>query len=263
MNLTKFYLFICAILVISFSVIKAQTPSDQIAALLQKIKTYDYGDSRKNLTALSDLLRSINTAEDQISQAEIQLIRFLESDATLPAKQFISEELSIYGSAKSVPVLDQMLYRLETVNMALFTLERIPGEGSIESIRNALTKTSGKTQAAVINALGNRRDKESLNMFSTLTADKDSRIASAAINALANIGTDQASVVLAELIKDKEYSLSDQAVDAYLRTADGFALVGEPEKALTIYQKLFHRDYKRAVRIAALKGIVEQSDDNG
>ena len=93
MNHQKFITIIVLVIAV-FSLSMAQDNLAELEKLLVKIKTYQYGQSLENITAINNLLRKIGNSDEQQKEAEAMLIEFLESEASLPAKRFVCECLS-------------------------------------------------------------------------------------------------------------------------------------------------------------------------
>jgi HEAT repeat protein len=255
----KLFLVLLALTISVITSLFAQNLLEELQSRLMQIRTYEYGQSRENLTAINNLLRKIGNTNDLLEKAEEQLIDFLESDATLAAKQFVCEGLSIYGSDESVSVLEEMLFESNTENMALFALERIPTEDAGEVLKDALSDTKGDLKVGIINALGDRGVKDAIEEISQLIWDLDSQIASAAISATGKIGGDNATKVLNKAMSDPNVILKVEVIFAYLRCAVDYEENRENKKALIIYQSLNKPEYDNQVRHAALRGIISTS----
>ena len=224
--------------------------------LLSKIATYDYGQSRKSLSELSDFIKSAYGCSDELKKIESQLLDFLNSDATLAGKQFVCKQLSIIGSEQSVGPLASMLVKPETSDMARYALERIPGEAVNEALRRALDKTSGTLKTGIINTLAMRGDDESVGSIGKLIYDSDTSVASAAAAGLGRIGGAKAAALLGKAQGKTEGVLLMQVLDSYLSCADGFLESGSEAEAIKIYEELYSSDVRSPIRAAALKGIV-------
>jgi HEAT repeat protein len=259
MKTNKLFLILTILVVSVITTLTAQNSTEELKGLLGQIKTYDYGQSRENLTAFNDLLRVMGNSDEQQVKAEEQMIDFLKSDATLAAKQFICECLSIYGSDESVSVLEEMLTESATENMALFALERIATEDASEVLLDAFSESNGDLKVGIINALGNRRVKEALDEISPLILDSDSKIAYAAIAATGKIGGDAATETLTKALSDPNIKLKAEVIQAILKCATDYEENRDNKKALTIYQSLNKSMYDHQVRHAALRGIIRTS----
>lgn len=220
--------------------------------LMDKIKTYDWGQSREPLTKLTDLVRKAYGSPAELKRIEKSMLELLRSDATQAGKQFICRKLSIIGTEESVPTLGAMLTDAKTSDMARYALERIPGEAVDESLRNALPKTTGKTRVGIINTLGQRRDSRAVRALRSLIGDSDPMTAGAAVAALGNIANPQATRALARAKNRTSGKLRLLVCDAYLKCADELAAQGKKEEALAIYNELMKEP--KPISIAALRG---------
>lgn len=250
---------------------KNYRPPKTLDELLGKISTYEFGQSRGNLTELADIVRESYESEQQRKDIEKRFLEFLRSDATLAGKQFICKQLSIIGTEEAVPTLAAMLPDAATSDMARYAMERIPGSSVDEALRKALPKTTGKEGIGIINTLGLRGDYKSVHALGTFVYDSDSETAIAAVAALGQIAGPQATDVLAQA-KDKTGGKLRQVVlDAYLKCADELVARGEQAQALAIYKELYASNEPRPseglgepapiIRSAALAGIAAMAPD--
>jgi type 1 glutamine amidotransferase len=228
----------------------------EMEELLEKVKTYDWGQSRAALTEVSDAIKEAYGKPAELRQIEKNLIGVLESDAKYAGKQFVCRELSIIGTAQSVPTLSKMLVDKELSDMARYALERIPGEAVNEALRAGLAKTSGKTQVGIINSLGERGDRKAVSSLGKLISDSDDMVAEAAVSALGKIRGAQATELLAKAKDKASGKLRLVVLDAYLKCADQLAAEGKRKQARAIYQELYDTDMPAVIRTAALRGMV-------
>jgi HEAT repeat protein len=217
----------------------------------ESISSYQYGDSRTTLTEISDFLHRVYGRPDALKAVEQEFISFLESDATLPAKRFICEQLSLIGTEASVPLLARMALEPPTSDMARFALERVPGPAADKELREILPQAAGKERIGIVNTLGVRRSVEAVPLLTPLASDPDRLTAVSAINALGEIAHPTALAVLREA---RRGALQREATDAYIRAADGMATEGKESEALAIYRELNKPSEPVTVRLAALRG---------
>jgi len=222
--------------------------------LMDKVKTYDWGQSREPLTKVSDLVRKAYGSPAELKRIEKSLLGVLTSDSTRAGKQFVCRKLSIIGTEESVPTLGAMLTDAKTSDMARYALERIPGAAVDEALRNALRKTTGKTRVGIINTLGQRRDNRAVRALRRLIGDSDPMTAGAAVAALGNIANSQATRALAQAKGRATGKLRLLVCDAYLKCADELAAQGNKEDALAIYNELMKEP--KPINIAALRGRI-------
>jgi type 1 glutamine amidotransferase len=96
--------------------------------LVNEIKKYKLGDSEENLTALSLRIRKSDQKPETLDKYEKIMIEILESNATDDAKQYICRELGLWGTSKSVPVLEKLKSNKNCAEMAEYALAQIQNE---------------------------------------------------------------------------------------------------------------------------------------
>ena len=224
--------------------------------LLEKLKTYDWGQSRLPLTEVSDIIKNAHSSSAELSKIEKSLLGVLTSDSTRAGKQFVCRELSIIGTDQSVSVLGNMLMDEETSDMARYALERIPGTAVNDALRGVLRKAKGKPKIGIINSLGQRRDTRAVRALSRLVGNSDEGVATAAAAALGQIADSRATAVLAEAKDKATGKLQMVVLDSYLRCADQLVADGKKAEALAIYKELQKPDMPKPIRTAALTGML-------
>ncbi|MFQ6035864.1 MAG: HEAT repeat domain-containing protein [Sedimentisphaerales bacterium] len=226
----------------------------ELQELLEKVKTYDWGQSRLALTEVSDIIKAAFGSPAKLREIERSLIGVLESDAKYAGKQFVCRKLSIIGTKQSVPALAEMLIKPKFSDMARYALERIPDESVDEALRDALPKTSGKTKVGIINSLGERRDSKAATALSSLIYDSDDMVAGSAIAALGKIGGRRATKALARAKGETSGKLRMLVLDAFLSCADQLAAKGRRKQAVAIYKELSEKGLPEPIRAAAAIG---------
>ena len=229
--------------------------------LLKSITTYDYGKSRADLSELESMVHKSHGTPDEAIM-EKKLIAFIGSDATFAAKQFVCRQLSLIGTAESVPALKKLLLDPKTADIALYALQRIPGPEAEKALIEALNETQGKVRIGVINTLGERRTAEAVLHLGDLTTDADEATAAAAVCALGKIAGDNAAMILTGSLSQQSGRLKTITMDALLKCADNFAKEGKTEKALKIYRKFNNRNTPPTIRTAAIYGILKTDPKN-
>jgi len=224
--------------------------------LLEKVKTYDWGQSRLALTEVSDIIKKAHSSPAELKKIEKSLLGVLTSDAKRAGKQFVCRELSIIGSGQSVPVLGKMLTDEETSDMARYALERIPGTAVNDALRSVLRKAKGKPKVGIINSLGQRRDTRAVRALSRLVGNPDQTVAAAAAAALGQIADSRATEALSAAKDKTSGKLQMLVLDSYLRCADQLVAEGNRAKALAIYKELQKEGMPKPIRTAALRGMI-------
>jgi type 1 glutamine amidotransferase len=232
------------------------TEMEPLEELLEKIRTYDWGQSRLALTKMSDIIKQAHSSPAELKKIEKSLLGVLTSDATRAGKQFVCRELSIIGSGESVPVLGKMLTGEETSDMARYALERIPGTAVNSALRGALRQAKGKPKVGIINSLGQRRDKKAVRALSRLVGNSDKTVAAAAAAALGHIADSSATEALSAAKDETSGKLRMLVLDSYLRCAEKLVAEGDKTKALAMYKELQKGDMPKPIRTAALRGMI-------
>jgi hypothetical protein len=230
--------------------------------LLEKIKKYDYGQSRLALTELSDKIKEAYGSTAELRRIEQSLVELLQSPDTTPAaRQFICRKLSIIGTSASIPALSAMLTKEPAskqephpADMARYALERMPGEAVDAALRKALPKTSGMAKVGIINSLGQRRDSKAVGDLSKLVYSSDEQEAEAAAAALGKIAGPDATKTLTEAKTKTKGKLRMVVLDGLLKCADQLAADGKKSDASAIYRQLSSEP--APIGAAALRGMV-------
>jgi type 1 glutamine amidotransferase/HEAT repeat protein len=229
---------------------------DTLKALLGRIATYQYGESRAALAELDEFIRDVGDLTPALKKLEVSFLEFLSSNATLAGKQFICQRIWRIGTEASVPQLTHMLDDNATFDMALSALESVGGDTVYTALVKASRSASGRTLAGIISVFGNRRVKSATAVLVPLTASPDSTIACAALSALGKIGTPPALDALENSVPSVKPSLRRHLLDVMLLCAEQLISDGNRELALKVYRKLNAPGEPLAVRIAALRGMV-------
>jgi type 1 glutamine amidotransferase len=230
----------------------------ELQELLEKVKTYDWGQSRLALTDVTDIIKKAYGNEAELAKIETALLGVLNSDAKRAGKQFVCRQLSIIGTEQSVPTLAQMLAGEETSDMARYALERIPGTAVNDALRGALRKVRGNAKAriGIINSLGVRKDEGSVRILGRILGRANGDTAMAAAAALGQIANADATEALAQAKDKATGKLQMVVLDSYLKCADQLVADGNKVKALTIYKELQKEGMPKPIRTAALTGML-------
>ncbi len=236
---------------------KGSVKGSDMEQQLEKVKTYDFGDSRLPLTELSDEIRKAYGKPEELKKFEAALLGVLKSDAKYAGKQYACRELSIIGTEQSVPVLADMLTNQEYSDMARYALERIPGEAVNQALLGALPTAQGKAKIGIVNSLGERCCRAAVADVAKCVGGSDKLLCGAAISALGKIGGPDA---LKALDKARDSVPDNQKMlvyDAYLKIADRMLAEGSKAQAQKIYVSLNKEGVPQLVRTAAMKGMVK------
>jgi type 1 glutamine amidotransferase len=241
---------------------KGSDMEPKLQELLNKIKAYDWGQSRLALTELSEIIKKAHGDKAELAKIEKALLGVLESDAKQAGKQYVCRELSIIGTEQSVPVLAGMLAGEETSDMARYALERIPGTAVDDALRGALGRGKGKAKIGInarigiVNSLGQRGDTKAVRPLARLVTGKNEALATAAAAALGRIASPAATKALAAAKDKTEGKVQLVVLDAYLKCADKMAADGKKAEALAIYKELGTASMPKPIRTAAVTGMI-------
>jgi HEAT repeat protein len=222
----------------------------------EALKTYDWGSDRGPLGAIEQAV--IASHDDAAAQKalETRLAEVLKTDVSRAAKDLVCRQLSLIGSAASVPTLAALLPDKELSHMGRYALERMPCPEAVAAMRDALAKTSGQVKVGVINSLGVRRDAQSVSVLVGLLGDSDQQVAAAAAAALGSIGNAQAAQALTAFQKKAPAALQLAVADACLACAEQLLADGNKAGAIALYKSLSGEEQPKHVRLAATRGLL-------
>ena len=154
-----------------------------------------------------------------------------------------------------------MLKDPQTADIALYALERIPGEKVDAALLKTLPDVKGKVKVGIINTLGQRRTAAAVKDLEKLIFDKDKMVAEAAAAALGKIANQPAAAILAKAKDKTTDQVQVTVLDAYLLCADQLTAEGKSPAAAQIYNELFATEWPFPIRSAALSGLVKTGGD--
>ena len=146
------------------------------------------------------------------------------------------------GRAESVEAIGRLLDDPDPKlrERARQALQANPTGEAVAELRKAFPSAVGDPwRAALINALGARRDAGSLNSLAKALKDDDPNVAHAAAAALGNIGGPQAIAALQEAHLTALPALRAETADALLACADRAAAGGDTDAAAGIYETIY------------------------
>ena len=223
---------------------------------------WNHGQSQAPLRAVSDAIQKAVSPAEKLAM-EKRFLAFLQSEATPASKDFICRQLFQIGSEASVPVLTPMLTASGTSDAARYALERIPGAAVDRALRDALSKTSGRTRIGIVNSIGQRRDAGAVALLRPLATGPDAATAAAALNALAVIADPAAVQALGQIAGAAGGEAKRAADEAYLKAADNLVERGNKSAGLPIYRKLYAATEPPIVRAGALNGLIRTDPQVG
>jgi HEAT repeat protein len=224
----------------SFAAAAAKPSPADIEKAVAAIRAYDFGRSEKALRAVDQLMNATFGSPDLRGVLERELVRVLESDAPLAAKQYACRKLAIVGTDASLPALVKMLASPSdaAAEIACYSLAQIKSPAVNGILRDALGQAKGRALAAIVTLLGDRRDSESVGPVGRLVESNDPIVSGAAVAALGKIAGTQGAAILARLRTSASPRLCAAAQEASLQCARELAARGGPGEATKLYEQL-------------------------
>lgn len=219
-------------------------------AALSELSRYGFGQDRAPVRRFEREMALVIASPAETLETEKKLIRLLESDAPLGAKETVCRQLAYMGTEASRPVLEAMLKRRETAEMARYALHGIDSPSPRKPI--AAGPRSSPRPATEIRqlhelAMANRRDQLPRVLASLQSPGLDVRIA--ALQCLPELGGAQQIPLLLE----RAASTSDPE-----QAAARFALVRMPSEDVDRALASGLSEFNRAERIEAIRALGER-----
>ncbi len=232
--------------------------------LLERIKGYKELDSRATITQINEYLRVMTSDKRSLTNVEKEMIKFLLSDATPDAKRYVCSKLGEIGSQASVPTLTDLLQVPELSDSARFALERIPGEMSASSLRNALQTTSGKNRIGIITSLGLRKDVKSIPAIAIFLKNDDPDTVISAGSALSLMENESALSALWTARSQATDPVRLKLTEHALACADKILAKRKSPDALSVIQKIYaDNTISSSLRVASLRCLIKYSEKEG
>ncbi len=162
---------------------KNKTVHDWVIPLM----AYDWGGDRGSLSDIDQRIASACGDKKQLKEIEKALLEILQSEAKVPAKEYVCRKLALIGTGRSVPALARMLYDDDLSDCARFALEGIPDSSVDRALRAALDKIDGNRRVGIVNTLGERCDRKAVPVLSKMRNSPDKTLAAAVETSLRKI----------------------------------------------------------------------------
>lgn len=205
---------------------------------------------------ISQAIRTTHTNAAARQQLEQRLAAVLPTSAPPDAKLSVCRQLSIIGTAHSVPALAALLPDPDLSHLARFALERIPDASAVAALREALPNVTREIKVGLINSLGERRDASAVVALGGLLHDANEEVGCAAAAALGKIGTLEAASFLGRSQLNSPPRLQAAMADAWLVAAETLARAGHQREALEIFSQLHAREPHAQSRLAVFRGLI-------
>jgi hypothetical protein len=160
----------------------------EVEAAFAALARYDRSSPRGDLVPLDEAVKRSLGKPDEMARLEERLLRVLQSDAPLPAREYVCRKLTLVGSSRCVPILAPWLEEAELADAARGVLENLPGDEAAAGLRASLGKLQGTLLAGAATSLGARRDPASVPLLSPLLRAEEAAVVAATVVALGRIG---------------------------------------------------------------------------
>lgn len=187
---------------------------------------------------------------------ERDLIAILQSSADAPAKCDACQQLRIYGTAQSVPVLASLLDVERVGHAARYALEGMPYPEAGAALREALTDSSGPGKVGLVDSIGGRRDKAAVPLLTPLLKSEDENLAATAAAALGRIGGVEPIAALKAVSQNDNPEVRFAILEALLSCAEDRMADGDALTARSVCRDLFNADVPLTIRTGAWRGWV-------
>ncbi len=171
----------------------------------------------------------------------------------------VCRHLREIGTSLSVPVLERMLLKEETSDMARYALEKIPGASADRALIQGLSQSDKKVRIGIISSLGQRNALESVPVLEKLLSDSDSSIAVSAAVALGNTATHEASTALSKALSKTSGERQSQIASSLLKCAELYLSRGDRKTAVKLTNKILSAQLPLPIHQAAIKGKIAAS----
>jgi len=238
------------------------SPAQDWKSAIEKLPSYDFGQSRVFLVPLDEAVRAAGT-NNEGKALEKALAQVLAGNATIEARRYTLRAIAPIATAESVPVIAKLATDPHVGDIALWALERVTDPAAANALIDALAAAPPEHQVPFILSLGWRREVAAVAPLAALLTGTNEAIGVAAANALARIASTDACDKIREAHKAAPGSLRAALSLAALNCAEQFAADDKTKaQAVEIYTDLSAADESYNVRAAALNGLVKAEPEN-
>jgi HEAT repeat protein len=171
------------------------------------------------------------------------------------ARVWLLRQLERIGREEAVPQVAAMLTdgNANVRESARRALQKNPAKDANAALQKALGSADTAWRAALLNALGQRRDPSNLNILVQACATDNDDVRMAALVGLANLADKSAAAPIVSAMAKGGPRAQRLAADCYLRLAETLAAAGDKAAALSLYKNMLSREGH--LKCAALIGI--------
>ncbi|MEX0944743.1 MAG: family 16 glycoside hydrolase, partial [Balneolaceae bacterium] len=228
---------------------------DAVSALSEMLIDPSIGSDLQARYALSSLANYVARpgAASEKRAFESALLTEIQKDHSHEVTSFLMEQLRLTASDRSVPVLERFLTHDRLYHDALRVLLIIESPVAANSIRQSLSASEGQQQIAMIKALGELKDRQSVEMIQNVAGSDRWPLARMSLFALSNIGQPGASSLFEQAIDKYSGFRQSEISSYYLHYADALLDSGYASESDGIAAYFLNGDYPGHIKSSALQ----------
>lgn len=244
--------------------LKGKTLSETFQELLPGMSSADNGARGSAQQRWQDICFAVSAPGQEKLRAEACLLMAARLDEKTPslARLWLLQQLQRIAHEESLEALAAVLQDkdAEIRDAAVRALANNPSPKATERLTAALSKANERTKIGILNSLGQRGDPAAVAALEK-ELSVDEPVAIAAARALGRIPAENSLPVLSAARKSARPPVRNAIDHALLAQADQLLKKKKTSEAAAIYESLNHGDSPQAVRLAALRGIIESKGD--
>ena len=229
--------------------------SDAVRVLSGMLIDPALGSDLQARYALSSLANYVARpgAESERKGFETALLSEIQKDHSHEVQSFLMEQLRLSASDRSVPVLESFLTHDRLYNDALRVLLIIDSPAAANSIRRTLPSSEGQQQVALIKALGELKDRQSVDMIQKLAVSDQWPLERMSLFALSNIGEPGASSLFEQAINEHSGFRQSEIISYYIDYAETLLESGYAAESDRIAETFLNGEYPAHIKSSALQ----------
>jgi len=213
-------------------------------------------------TEYESLIQNIFSDKKMLKQAGPLVEKFLVSEKNIAGKRYLLTQIGKTGSSAAVKFLSEMLAFDHAAELALMTLQEMPGAAVNKRLKKSVSKASPIVLPGILNALGKRKDVGAVKLISKYIHNEDMNVSGAAVSALGMIGTPDATAVLTKAVQSGTLTNQFPVMESLLDIAEQLISQNQTGRAYEIYKTLFSANPPEMIAVAALKGKMKTTSEN-
>jgi HEAT repeat protein len=228
-----------------------------IADLASIAGSTSQGVQKAALEAMATLTHSVGkeTANPKRPSVAAELAKVAAANSRpLPVRAHSLRLLSLLGGDDVVPAVAKLLADREVREEAIFCLERIPGDTSINAIAAAYANVPSDFKGRILAALGHRRAQAGVGLAVAAMKSPDKALAMSSARAFGRIGVKPATTVQWPAAEGLSAWQTIEHQDSRFRYAEAQVAQGNQSEAMVIYKQALDHPAEH-IQCAAIVGI--------